>query len=383
MINVEIVQSEEGFLALAAEWSALLESSGLENIFLTWEWMSTWWECFGREFFIPWVITAREGNNGLLVGLLPFALYTKNFGGLRWRQLSFMASDRAIDHLDAIIEPNYSDVVVPAFVDCLVGKHVRHDFIRLDAVKADSAFTRALLDAIEHRASAGRMAVDSVCPYLSLPGAWDSYWGSIGKQSRYNFNRKTKRLQARANGAVINYRRVESKTELSGAIRELVRLHQARQRQKGNAGAFAQNRAIEFHTKVAERFLAKGWLRLYLLTVGEQVIAAIYCYKFGSKFSFYQSGYDPAWSDCSPGALIMLHAVREAINEGADEFDFLRGEESYKSLWTSTARTDRRFRIALSPVGWLILKGYQLAYKGRRTIKANLSWGNRHVKAAP
>jgi CelD/BcsL family acetyltransferase involved in cellulose biosynthesis len=78
----------------------------------------------------------------------------------------------------------------------------------------------------------------------------------------------------------------------------------------------------------------------------------------------------------------MLHAVREAISEGAEEFDFLRGEEPYKSLWTSTARTDLRLRIATSMPGWLILRAYQLAYQGRRAIKANLGWGNRHAKAA-
>ncbi|WP_133716161.1 GNAT family N-acetyltransferase [Methylocaldum gracile] len=382
MIKIEIVQSEEGFLALASEWNALLDASGLGNIFLTWEWISTWWTCFGRGRYKPWVITARDGNDGRLVGLLPLALQTVNLAGLRLRQLSFMAGDRVIDHLDAIAKPSHSHAAMPFFVDCLVGKSVEHDVVRLDAMKADSAFVKALLDTIEQRPDdASHMAIDSVCPYLSLPDTWDGYWASIGKQSRYNFTRKAKRLQARASGPV-SYRRVETKAELSDAIRELVRLHQARQQQKGNPGAFAQKRAIEFHTAAAERFLDKGWLRLYLLTVGSQVIAAIYCYKFGGKFSFYQSGYDPAWAECSPGALIMLHAVREAISEGAEEFDFLRGEEPYKSLWTSTARTDLRLRIATSMPGWLILRAYQLAYQGRRAIKANLGWGNRHAKAA-
>jgi CelD/BcsL family acetyltransferase involved in cellulose biosynthesis len=380
MIKIEIVQSEEEFLALEPEWNGLLEESGLGNIFLTWEWMSTWWACFGRQHFQPWLITARDGNDGRLVGLLPLVSQTISFGGLRLRQLSFMAGDRVIDHLDAISRPGYGTFVIPFLVDRLIGKRVRHDFVRLDAMRADSAFVKALLKAVEHRRGARHMAVDSVCPYLKLPDSWDSYWTSIGKQSRYNFNRKAKRLQARANGA-IDYRRVESKTELSDAVRELARLHQSRQQQKGNAGAFAQSRAVEFHSRVAERFLEKGWLRLYLLMVGRRAIAAIYCYRFGSTFSFYQSGYDPAWADCSPGALIMLHAVKEAINEGAHEFDFLRGEEPYKSLWTNTARTDQRLRIASSPPGWLILGAYQLAYKSRRAIKAHLNWGSRHAKA--
>ncbi|HYE34630.1 GNAT family N-acetyltransferase [Methylocaldum sp.] len=381
MINIEIVQSEENFLALASEWNALLEESGLGNVFLTWEWMFTWWRCFGRGGFKPWIITARKGADGQLVGLLPLALRTINLYGLRLRQLSFMGSDRVIDHLDAIISPGYDDVVISSFVDCLFGKHVGHDLVRLDAMKSNSAFVKVFLSDIEHRPNASHMAIDSICPYLSLPAAWDTYWGSIGKQSRYNFTRKAKRLQARATGPV-SYRIIESKTELPDAMHDLVRLHQARQQQKGNAGAFAQNQAIEFHTEVAERFLDKGWLRLYLLAVGEQVIAVIYCYRFGGKFSFYQSGYDPAWSDCSPGALIMLHAIREAINEGANEFDFLRGEESYKSLWTSTTRTDQRLWIASSLLGRIILRGYEAAYTGRRAIKSSFSWGNGYAKPA-
>lgn len=382
MIKIEIVQSEQGFLELESEWNRLLDASGLGNIFLTWEWISTWWRHFGRERLEPWVITARDSIDGRLVGLLPLALQTVKFGGLRLRQLSFMADDRVIDHLDAITMPGYREVIVPFFVECLIGKRTRHDFVRLDAMRSDSGFVRALLEAIEHGAGAGHMIHDSVCPYLPLPSSWDGYWTSIGKQSRYNFTRKAKRLQSRADGPV-GYRTIDSKTELAGAIRELARLHQARQQQKGNPGAFAQNRAIEFHTELAGHFLDKGWLRLYLLTVAEHTIAAIYCYKFGGKFSFYQSGYDPAWGDCSPGALIMLHAVREAINEGADEFDFLRGTEAYKASWTSAARTDRRLRIASSLPGWLVLRGYQMAYAGRRAIKANfLGWSHRHVKAA-
>ncbi|MGX2040716.1 GNAT family N-acetyltransferase [Methylocaldum sp. MU1018] len=381
MMNIEIVRSEEGFLALAPEWNALLEASGLENVFLTWEWISAWWAHFGRSRFKPWVMTARRGSDGRLVGLLPLASRTLNLYGLRARQLSFMASDRVIDHLDAIIAPDCNDTVVPRFVDGLIGMPARHDFVRLDAMSSNSAFIEALLGEIGQRSDASHMAVDSVCPYLALPATWDGYWTSIGKQSRYNFNRKAKRLQARAK-APVGYRAIRSKTELPHALGELVRLHQSRQRQKGNAGAFAQKQAVGFHAEVAERLLEKGWLRLYLLTVGEQTIAAIYCYRFGGIFSFYQSGYDPAWSDCSPGALIMLHAVREAIAEGAREFDFLRGEESYKSLWTSTARTDRRLWIASSLLGRTVLRGYGLARKGRRALKANLSWGNGHAKSA-
>ena len=56
--------------ALRDDWRALLDSADTAEIFQTHEWMSTWWEVFGRsserELFI---ITIRDG--GHLIGLAP------------------------------------------------------------------------------------------------------------------------------------------------------------------------------------------------------------------------------------------------------------------------------------------------------------------------
>ena len=40
----------------------------------------------------------------------------------------------------------------------------------------------------------------------------------------------------------------------------------------------------------------------------------------------------------SPGAQLLDHAIRAAISEGAREFHFLRGGESYKYLWGAVDR---------------------------------------------
>jgi CelD/BcsL family acetyltransferase involved in cellulose biosynthesis len=48
---------------------------------------------------------------------------------------------------------------------------------------------------------------------------------------------------------------------------------------------------------------------------------------------FYLSGFDPQWAAFSPGVLLIAHAIEEAIREGQQEFDFLRGNEPYKYLW--------------------------------------------------
>jgi GNAT acetyltransferase-like protein len=48
---------------------------------------------------------------------------------------------------------------------------------------------------------------------------------------------------------------------------------------------------------------------------------------------YYLGGFDPAFAQLSVGMLMIDHAVRDAIRDGAVKFDFLRGREAYKYRW--------------------------------------------------
>ena len=102
-LNIKAVTQLDDFSALENEWKALSQNSNSGNVFLTWEWISTWWECFstGRQLFI---LTARRINDGKLLGLAPLnvqRLIYKNI--IHYRELSFMENQLAApDHLDII-----------------------------------------------------------------------------------------------------------------------------------------------------------------------------------------------------------------------------------------------------------------------------------------
>jgi CelD/BcsL family acetyltransferase involved in cellulose biosynthesis len=59
----------------------------------------------------------------------------------------------------------------------------------------------------------------------------------------------------------------------------------------------------------------------------------------------YLSGLDPSAEFCSPGVLILHHAIEQAIREGAREFDMLRGTESYKYDWSAERRPNAGLRL--------------------------------------
>jgi len=64
------------------------------------------------------------------------------------------------------------------------------------------------------------------------------------------------------------------------------------------------------------------------------------------------SGFDPKFASISPGTLLIGHAIEQAMADGSQAFDFLRGVERYKYLWGAhDTATYRRSVILLRAPG--------------------------------
>jgi CelD/BcsL family acetyltransferase involved in cellulose biosynthesis len=100
-----------------------------------------------------------------------------------------------------------------------------------------------------------------------------------------------------------------------------------------------------FLTEVSAGLLRAGALRLYWLELDGEPVAAEYHIRDGATVYAYQSGIDPDKLTQQPGQLITLATLREAIAEGAQAFDFLRGDEAYKAHWRAAPMPSWDLRI--------------------------------------
>jgi CelD/BcsL family acetyltransferase involved in cellulose biosynthesis len=115
-------------------------------------------------------------------------------------------------------------------------------------------------------------------------------------------------------------------------------LHQKRWRSQGQSGAFADKTFRDFHRDVAMSFAEKGELNLCFLTLNDEPVSTIYAFKYAQKMFNYLSGFDPQYSEYRVGHLVFLNLIEYSINNGIREFDFMRGDESYKRLWNPMIR---------------------------------------------
>jgi CelD/BcsL family acetyltransferase involved in cellulose biosynthesis len=128
----------------------------------------------------------------------------------------------------------------------------------------------------------------------------------------------------------------------------LVRLHGERWATRGLPGVLAAERDRRFHRDAARSLLQAGCLRLQAIRLDGRIVAVLYGFFAQGRSYYYLSGFASELAGLSLGTQLVAGAVEQAMRDGACEFDFLRGCESYKYRWGAVDRACyvRRIRFA-------------------------------------
>jgi CelD/BcsL family acetyltransferase involved in cellulose biosynthesis len=329
-LRVACIAADGDFQSLRDEWNDVLARSAANNIFLTWEWVSTWWELYGSGARL-YVLTARDAG-GALVGIAPLQRRRRGLLGLRGVDvLEFLGSggDVTPEQLDFIVVGGAEAVVTPAFV-----AYINADRSIGGADLRPFAATSPNLAHVERglRQAGGllRAVPDSICPILALPVSKAAF---MEGRSR-NYRKKMKEYQRRCvRDLAARPRLSATPAELEADMATLIALH--RKRWESRTRAFRSTAYVEFHRRLAARLFERGWVRMFALDSPTGPLAMLYCFSYAGRFSFYQAGRDPEHNKHRVGLVLMHHAIEQAIDEQAQVFDFLRGEEEYKYMWAA------------------------------------------------
>ncbi len=327
MTGITVLETDAALLALAPEWEALWQRVPDASPFSAPAWLLPWWRHFGTRS--PRVAIQRTA--GRLVGVLP--LYRLDEHGIR-KLLPIGAG--TTDHLDALLEPSVA--VGPLLQAAL--DHARRD--EVDACDLIEVPPCSSLHGIAPVGWRVHWAAGQPCPVLTLPktvaGLAEIVPGNTLRKLRMNRNRAD-----RAGGFTIE---TAGPATVQALLSELVRLHQERWTVQGEPGAFADPAVVAFHRDAAPALLQAGALRLQTLHIGGVVAAACYTLLAGrGRILFYLSGFDAAHAFVSPGTLLLASMIEQAITEGRQEANFLRGREAYKYAWGGVDRCNMACRL--------------------------------------
>jgi CelD/BcsL family acetyltransferase involved in cellulose biosynthesis len=329
--------SEGQFEYMREEWDSLLEKGVTNEIFLSWEWIYSWWDVFkngGSQIYL----LRGKNSMGETIGIAPFYLQKQTLlGNLKRNILRFCSSlETYPDHLDIITTKDYEDLFSEAVVNYLIQNEKDWDLIRLEGVHENAIIKNYLTSP---RPKMKNLLITSVrdgkCPYLAIDRSFEDYLKSFSPKKRQTLLRKRRILMDREKAV---FKAVQCDEEPEKYLQELFALHEERARQKRIRTTFSGKDIYRFHSKIIHSLLKDGKVVLAFLYKEFNPLVSYYCIKHNKKVYYYQAGLSHEGEKKSAGTVLFSLLLEDAFGERYKEFDFLRGSEEYKYFWTKNYR---------------------------------------------
>lgn len=351
-MEVEIIQDISKFSGMRLEWNSLLEKSSAFSVYLSWEWLFTWWETFGktrdRQLYI---ITARE--NGELIGIAPFIKrQIKAFGVIDRTRVELLGTGEGEDdevcsnYMDFIVTPKMEETFAKEVVNIFLSFENSFDEILLSSVSENSPTMKFFVELFEGQLMHFKHNIlkMSPCLFINLPSDWEAYLKTLGDKTRRNIRRDRKLLTGKGSLEYSTYCDRESYKYFDA----VVELHNRRWQGNKEEDMFSSKMFLGFHVKVSKLFAEKGWLKIGILTNNGQQIAASYHFIYKNTLFAYQVGCDDGYDRrLSVGMAEFGFSIEEAIRGKYKEYDFYKAnKKGYKTLLAKDCRNVIDVRIA-------------------------------------
>lgn len=309
-----VIATVEDLAALEPAWWDLFARSPAAGPFQSPAWLLPWWMTFAPG---PLRAVAVERSDRLLA-LAPLWLEDGPHGR-RLLPIGIGITDTA-DILCDAGEPEALPVLAQALDAVQDWEMLALEDLPDGAVARDMPLLASW--SVEEREQA-------VCPALDLGPGTDA----VPADRRRKIRRAIRACQTR--GGFV----VETVTDaFDEFLQTLFTLHESRWSDRGEPGVVADPRVRAFHRAALPRLAAAGFARCYRLDLDGRPAAAWYGLSARGTTCAYLGGFDPAFSAESPGSVLMMHAIGEAVRAGDRTFDFLRGAEDYKYRFGATDR---------------------------------------------
>lgn len=373
-MQLQVITDDAGIIALEPDWRRIHAEARDVSIFSGWDWLSLWWHHYGGERRLRVLVASADG---VIVGILPLYIERSRlvrFVSIQNLRMVGSGGDTSPDYLGPIVLEQFREQACQAFAGWIANSS-EWDMLHLNDLVSGTGIRKCIATACATYRRPVRIGTAAKIAVVTLPSTWDEYLASLDKGDRYSVTRYLKK--AEKSGASRFYW-WEDQATLDQAIDRLIVLHRMRWHGRSASHSFASERYIAFHRTLMKRLAERGELALQCLEHEGEIIAMQYEYLFRGRLYDFQGGFDPSYANLRPGRVLTTWALRDAIERGIREYDFLKGEYRHKLLWT------RQFRktgyVRSFSTGWRgrlahLRHGVLPSWKGtvRRALKSDLA----------
>jgi CelD/BcsL family acetyltransferase involved in cellulose biosynthesis len=342
---------------LETSWRALAAQHPARGPFQDYDWNRAWAELFAGESRRLHVAVIERG--GERIGIAPLVV-SEPTRARESRRLRFLGAEHtAFDYLDVLCAPGAERAVAAALYAHLFGPAApRWHRLELEGVRADSMFLFHLGECFEQAGKRIDVSAGIFCPTRRLGAAGVTSQLPARRQKRLRYEQHA--LERAGSLAHETFAaRDPGHAEALATFAELYR-----KRWGGDRDAL---RCALAYARLAG---SASHLRIDLLRLEGRPLAGLLQLHHGDALYLYLTAVDrEAYPKLSVGNVLIGLALERAAGEGVERYDFLRGAEDYKLLWSDGA--ERGLDLTAYRPGVALLASLALA-RARELVK--IAW---------
>ncbi len=327
-ISLTTIQSLEQWQVFDSDWQRIAQGRPMQGF----AWQSAWWRSLGRGGDRLAILAVRE--NDQVIGFAPFFVTNTAFG----KTVCLLGSGTTCtDYADLLFAPGKAETVAKSTVEWLHTPEFANEFGRIDLVELEGhvASAEGIRSLVQHLED-GFWQQESVdlegCWVASLPQSYEGFRDDLAKSRR----RKVAKCEKLEQQGLVRFEVGTTEKEIAEFWPTFVRLHQERRAMLGQPGCFADPAFDEFLYSAVSELSRTQQAYIGIVRQDERTIATCLVLCAQENHQMYQSGISTSAMSLEPGHLMNTFLIRYAINQGAQGFDFLRGDEPYKQGWNAT-----------------------------------------------
>ena len=322
MISFRTIHTLPEFDVLAGPWNALLDVSASHVPFLRHEYLMAWWQTLGggewQQADINIVLGSEDDH---LIGIAPLFLSADKQGETR---LWFIGSIEVSDYLDILVRPEDTERFCEGLLRYLANELPEVRTLDLYNILDDSPTLPAFTRAASGTGWQVHQEVLQHSPYIPLEGDFDRYLESIDKKQRHEIRRKLRRLEN--SGIPHRWYTTKDADLVEGDIDAFLQLMAFEE----HKAAFLTPTMRNYMQTVTRCAFQADCLQLFFLEIDGKKVAGSLSFDYLDRIWLYNSGINPAYSEYSPGWVMLAGQIRRACEANYRELDFMRGDEEYK-----------------------------------------------------
>lgn len=304
---------------LSGQWNQLLQSTTCNRAFSSAAWLLSY--CKIDPSISPFVIAAWRGLQ--LVGVFPL--------------VEISGAGRA----EFVLPSDYNDIIVRSGDNLVANEMLNYALglgrtLSLKNLRLDSNCYRAVAQARPDLAEK-QFLIDHTCFYIALGPSYHDYLASRSKNLRDDVRRHERKAQ-QDGLSVVALSPEDFSPELLPEV--FLSLHHTRFKEESTLCTPMRQAFIR---RVFPELFRQGRLKPFTLTAGGKVIAIDICMVGPRGLCTWNGGFLPEAGKYSPGTLILAEQLRQSFALGMQEYDWLRGSDSYKTRWATDSRSTGRF----------------------------------------